>query len=96
MIGSSIFTTISETVNRIVSSRECAELCCVEFTCVLKHCETRWLSLRGAIDRTLEMWDPLLSSFISHEDVEKPGKDRIHANEQATLAMLSIKCTSCI
>ena len=32
-------------VNRIVSWREVAEFCCVEFKSILKHCETRWLSL---------------------------------------------------
>ena len=63
-------------VNRVVSLQEYAEFCCVEFKCILKHCETRWLSLRRAINRTLEMWDPLLSYFTSHVDVEKPGKVR--------------------
>lgn len=61
-------------VNRIVSLQEYAEFCSIEFKCVLKHCETRWLSLCRAIDRTLEIWDPLLSYFTSHEEVEKPGK----------------------
>ena len=62
--------------NRIVSLREFAEFCCVEFKSILKHCETRWLFLRRAINRTLDMWDPLLSYFKSHNDVEKPGKVR--------------------
>ena len=61
-------------VNRVVIFQEYAEFCSVEFKSILKHCETKWLSLHRAIDRTLEMWDPLLSYFMSHADVEKPGK----------------------
>ena len=73
-----IFTIyhIQNSVNRIVSLKEFAEFCCVDFKSILKHCETRWLSLRRAINRTLEMWDPLLSYFTSHVDVEKPCKVR--------------------
>ena len=69
-----IYYHFRNSVNRVVSLQEFAEFCCVEFKCILKHCETRWLSLRRAINRTLEMWDPLLSYFTSHVDVEKPGK----------------------
>lgn len=61
-------------VNRIVSLQEYAEFCSTEFKVILKHCETRWLSLRQAINRTLQMWEPLVSYFTSHDDVEKPGK----------------------
>ena len=46
----------------------------MEFKSILKHCETRWLSLTCSIKRTLEMWEPLLSYFTSHPDVEKAGK----------------------
>ena len=56
------------------ASNEFADFCSVEYKIVLKHCETRWLSLGRAIDRVLKMWDPILSYFTSHEDVEKPGK----------------------
>ena len=71
-----IYYHFRNSVNRIVSLQEYAEFCSVEFKCVLKHCETRWLSLRRAIDRTLDMWDPLLSYFTSHEDVENQAKLR--------------------
>ena len=69
-----IYYHFRNSVNRVVSLQEYAEFCCVEFKCILKHCETRWLSLRRAINRTLEMWNPLLSYFTSHVNVEKPGK----------------------
>ena len=69
-----IYYHFRNSVNRVVSLQEFAEFCCVEFKCILKHCETRWLSLRRAINRTLEVWDSLLSYFTSHVDVEKPGK----------------------
>ena len=60
--------------NRVVILQEYTEFCYVEFKGNLKHCEARWLSLRRAIDHALEVWDPLLSYFMSHADVEKPGK----------------------
>ena len=69
-----IYYHFRNSVNRIVSLKEYAAFCCVDFKSILKHCETRWLSLRRAINHTLEMWDPLLSYFTSHVDVEKPGK----------------------
>ena len=71
-----IYYHFRNSVNQIVSLKEFAEFCCVDFKNILKHCETRWLSLRQSINHTLEMWDPLLSYFTSHVDVEKPGKVR--------------------
>ena len=69
-----VYYHFRNSVNRMTSLHQFAEFCCVEYKCVLKHCETRWLSLRRAISRTLDMWDPLLSYFTSHEEVDKPGK----------------------
>ena len=65
------------------------------------HCETRWLSLRRAINSTLEMCDPLFTYFTSHDEVEKPDKvkDYIHTNEEAVykgLAMFSFEYTSSV
>ena len=71
-----IYYHIRNSVNTIVSLKEFAEFCCVDFKSILKHYETRWLSLQRAIDRTLDMWDPLLSYFTSHDNTEKPGKLR--------------------
>ena len=69
-----VYYHFRNSVNRMTSLHQFAEFCCVEYKCVLKHCETRLLSLRRAISRTLDMWDPLLSYFTSHEEVDKPGK----------------------
>ena len=69
-----IYYHFHHSVKRIVSLQEYAEFCAVEFRSILKHCETRWLSLTRAIRRTLEMWEPLLSYFTSHPDSEKHGK----------------------
>ena len=69
-----IYYHFHQSVKRITSLHEYAEFCSVEFKTVLKHCETRWLSLGRAIQRTLAMWDPLYSYFCSHPDVEKNGK----------------------
>ncbi|XP_033744260.1 zinc finger BED domain-containing protein 5-like [Pecten maximus] len=41
---------------------------------ILKHCATRWLSLFRAVDRLLHHWPALKSFFVSHEDVDKPGR----------------------
>ena len=61
-------------VKSIASLKDFAEFCEVKFKSILKYCETRWLSLTCSIKRTLEMWEPLLSYFTSHPDVEKAGK----------------------
>ena len=55
-----IYYHFRNSVSRITALQEYAEFCSVEYKSVLKHCETRWLSLQRAIDRTLEIWDALL------------------------------------
>ena len=62
--------------NRFTTLREYADFCATEFKCIFKHCESRWLSLRRAFSRTVDMWDPLLCNFTSHADVEKYGMVR--------------------
>ena len=69
-----IFYHFRNSVKRTSSLHEYAQFCSIEYKSVLSHCETRWLSLRRALVRTLEMWAPLCSYFRSHSDVEKPGK----------------------
>ena len=71
-----IYYHFRNSVKRMASLHDYAEFCSIEYKSVLNHCETRWLSLRRAIQRTLEMWEPLCSYFCSHPDVEKPGKVR--------------------
>ena len=63
-------------VKRIASLVEYTEFCSTEYKSILSHVETRWLSLRHSIQRTLQMWNPLCSYFRSHRDVEKAGKVR--------------------
>ena len=69
-----IFYHFHHSVKRVASLQEYADFCNVEFKSILSHCETRWLSLSRSVNRTLEMWEPLLSYFSSHPDVEKSGK----------------------
>jgi len=69
-----IYYHFHHSVKRITTLKEYADFCDVEFKSILKHCETRWLSLTRSIKRTLQMWEPLLSYFTSHPDVEKTGK----------------------
>lgn len=66
-----IYYHFRNSVKRVISL---LTFCGVTFKCILRHCETRWLSLTKAISRTLEMQEPLLSYFSSHDEVEKPGK----------------------
>ncbi len=66
-----IYYHFHNSVKSIASLKEYAEFCDVEFKVILKHCDTRWLSLRRSINRAIEMWDPLLSYFTSHPEVEK-------------------------
>ena len=61
-------------VKRIALLQEYADFCRIEYKSILKHCETRWLSLRKSIQRTIHMWDPLCSYFQSQCDVEKVGR----------------------
>lgn len=69
-----IFYHFHHSVKRVLSLHDYADFCDVEFKSILKHCETRWLSLTRALKRTLDMWEPLLSYFNSNSDVENPGK----------------------
>ncbi len=71
-----IYYHFHNSVKSIASLKEYAEFCDVEFKVILKHCDTRWLSLRRSINRAIEMWDPLLSYFTSHPEVEKAGRVR--------------------
>lgn len=41
---------------------------------VVKHCPTRWLSLSKGIDKTLRMYDALLSYFTSHNTSDDKGR----------------------
>lgn len=41
---------------------------------ILKHCQTRWLSLHRVIERVLIQYPALTAYFASHEDGEKPGR----------------------
>ncbi len=76
-----IYYHFHHSVKSIVSLTDYAEFCDVEFKKILKHCETRWLSLTRSIKRTLDMWEPLLSYFTSHPHVEKAGKvNSIYSN----------------
>ena len=50
-------------VKRIASFQEYADFCRIEYKSILKHCETRWLSLRKSIQRTIHMWDPFAHIF---------------------------------
>lgn len=60
-------------VKRVTAWQEYATFCNSEYKTVLKHFETRWLSLSRAVVRMLDIWDCLRSYFCSHSEVDKPG-----------------------
>ena len=63
-----IYYHFHHSIKRVTSLVEYAAFCTIEYKSVVKHCQTRWLSLGHAIKRTLQMWDPLCSYFLSHSD----------------------------
>ena len=69
-----VFYYFRNSVKRVTALQEYATFCDSEYKTVLKHSETRWLSLRRAVVRMLDIWDCLCSYFRSHADVDKPGK----------------------
>lgn len=69
-----VYYHFHHSVKSIATLKEYAEFCAVEYRSILKHCETRWLSLTRSIKRTLDMWEPLVSYFTSHSDVDKQGR----------------------
>ena len=69
-----VFYHFRNSVKRVTTLQEYATFCDSEYKTVLKHSETRWLSLCRAVVRMLDIWDCLGSYFCSHSDVDKPGK----------------------
>ena len=74
-----------------VERRECLkefeEFTDIEHMQLLKHCQTRWLSLQRAVTRILLQYPALLAYFASHDEVERPGRmKRTHAWLHAPLA----------
>ena len=50
-----VFYHFRNSVKRITALQEYAAFCDTEYKAVLKHCETRWLSLRRAVVRMLDI-----------------------------------------
>ena len=59
--------------------------CGVEMERIIKHTETRWLSMQRCVDRTLSQWAALKSYFVSEDD----GKAaRVHKVSSQLFALL--------
>ncbi|XP_060074370.1 zinc finger protein 862-like [Ylistrum balloti] len=69
-----IFYHFHHSAKRKEEYKEFLDFLNIEPAKILKHCSTRWLSLQRAVERTLHHWPALKSYFLSHEDVEKPGR----------------------
>ena len=65
-------------MSKIASLKVYAEFCDVEFRSILKHGETRWLSLHCSIKHTIYMWEHLQFYFDSLPEVEKAGKVKVN------------------
>lgn len=57
---------------RMEQLKEFQEFVGAEAEKILKHCPTRWLSLRRCIVRLISQYSALKSYFSSHPDAEKP------------------------
>ena len=60
--------------------REYQQFCDVDCLSILKHCQTRWLSLERCVNRTLNQWEALKSYFNSHENEDQCGRVQSGAN----------------
>ena len=67
--------------------REVLEFCEVAPLKILKHANTRWLSLQRCVNRFLQQWLALLSYFESHKDRERPGRVKRCADYLASVEM---------
>ena len=56
--------------------KEYQQFCEVDSLSILKHCQTRWLSLERCVNHTLNQWEALKSYFNSHASSEKRGRVR--------------------
>ena len=69
-----IFYHFHHSSKRKEEYKEFATFCEVDPLKLLKHCQTRWLSLLRCVNRTLQQWPALQSYFTSHCDVERAGR----------------------
>ncbi|XP_067949658.1 uncharacterized protein [Watersipora subatra] len=46
----------------------------LEYKRMLKHCSTRWLSIRPCLERLLVFYEPIMKYFIDCKEAEKRGK----------------------
>lgn len=53
-----------------------------EQECLLKHCPTRWLSLKRCVDRIIKQFQALKSYFGAQTDADKPMTKIYHINQQ--------------
>lgn len=63
-------------VKRKEEFKEFCEFVDLTYKKILKHVQTRWLSLLRVISRMLDLWPALVSYFQSHADSEKEGRVR--------------------
>ena len=60
----------------------------VEYTRILRHTPTRWLSMKPCINRILKYWDPLCRYFKDHPDVGKVKSIRRILDDPSTKPIL--------
>ena len=60
----------------------------LDYTSILRHTPTRWLSLKPCIERLLRFWDPICAYFRDHSDVGKVKSIRKILNDPSTKPIL--------
>ena len=66
-----IYYHFHNSVKSIASLKDYAEFCDVEFKSILKHCETRWLSLTRSIKRCGSLYCPILQATLMWKKQER-------------------------
>ena len=87
----SIHTHFYLSIKRKEQFKEICEFVDVSYKQILKHVETRWLSLLRVIGRVLNLWPALVSYFHSHPDAEKRGQVQLSfAMKPNSICFLSV------
>ena len=60
-----LFFWFDKSTKRKASLVEYCTFCDTEYRQIIKHVNTRWLSLERAVQRVLQQFDPLKSYFLS-------------------------------
>lgn len=89
-----VYAEFSRSAKRVEALKRCFEFANTEYHVLLRHVSTRWLSLRPAIERILECWEPLVLYFstITKQDCP-PQIWKFITDHDGVLPVLRVKST---